>query len=71
MRSDILSYNLGGMGCSAGIVAIDLAKRLLNDRPNSLAVVVSTENITQNWYLGKDKVQCKPYLVVFVCVCVA
>ena len=26
---DILSYNLGGMGCSAGVISIDLAKRLL------------------------------------------
>lgn len=55
MRSDTLSYNLGGMGCSAGVIAIDLAKRLLEGRPNSVAVVVSTENITLNWYLGKDK----------------
>eukprot|EP01027_Heterolobosea_sp_BB2_P008425 GEZU01012496.1.p1 GENE.GEZU01012496.1~~GEZU01012496.1.p1 ORF type:complete len:505 (+),score=179.29 GEZU01012496.1:145-1659(+) len=55
MRTDILSYSLGGMGCSAGVISIDLAKRLLAERPNSLALVVSTENITQNWYHGKDK----------------
>jgi 3-ketoacyl-CoA synthase len=29
MRADVVSYNLGGMGCSAGVIAIDLAKRLL------------------------------------------
>ena len=29
MSEDILSYNLGGMGCSAGLVSIDLAERLL------------------------------------------
>lgn len=29
MRSDIDSYNLGGMGCSAGVLAIGLAKKLL------------------------------------------
>lgn len=29
LRSNILSYNLGGMGCSAGLISIDLAKALL------------------------------------------
>lgn len=29
LREDILSYNLSGMGCSAGVAAIDFAKRLL------------------------------------------
>jgi hypothetical protein len=42
-------------GCSAGIIAVDLAKRLMIGRPNSLAIVVSTENLTQALYLGNDK----------------
>jgi FAE1/Type III polyketide synthase-like protein len=29
MRSDVLSFNLAGMGCSAGVIAIGLADRLL------------------------------------------
>lgn len=29
LRGNILSYNLGGMGCSAGLICIDLAKQLL------------------------------------------
>ena len=42
-------------GCSAGIIAIDLAKNLLRGRPNSLALVVSTENLTQALYQGNDR----------------
>lgn len=29
MRSNVVSYNLAGMGCSAGVIAINLAKELL------------------------------------------
>ena len=43
MRSDVLSYNLGGMGCSAGVIAIGLADKLLQvtrQRPLSALAVV-------------------------------
>ena len=55
MRSDLLTYNLSGMGCSAGLVSMDLAQRLLQQRPNSLALVLSTENLTQALYHGNDR----------------
>lgn len=29
LRGNVLSYNLGGMGCSAGLISIDLAKQML------------------------------------------
>ena len=55
MRGNIQSLNLGGMGCSAGVIAIDLAKDLLQAHGNEYAVVVSMENITLNWYFGNDR----------------
>ncbi|KAJ4878813.1 3-ketoacyl-CoA synthase 17 [Raphanus sativus] len=55
LRENILSYNLGGMGCSAGLISIDLVKQLLQVQANSYALVVSTENITLNWYTGNDR----------------
>ncbi|XP_024017116.1 3-ketoacyl-CoA synthase 11 [Morus notabilis] len=55
LRGNILSYSLGGMGCSAGLISVDLAKRLLQDQPNTYALVVSTESMTLNWYGGKNK----------------
>lgn len=55
MRSNIVSYNLAGMGCSAGVIAVNLAKELLQVYPGSRALVVSTENITQNWYFGNER----------------
>ncbi|WCJ29268.1 3-ketoacyl-CoA synthase 10 [Euphorbia peplus] len=55
MRGNILSYNLGGMGCSAGIIAVDLARDMLQANPNNYGVVVSTEMVGYNWYQGQDR----------------
>jgi hypothetical protein len=40
---------------AAGVIALDLAKELLELHPESYALVVSHENITNNYYGGKDK----------------
>jgi 3-ketoacyl-CoA synthase len=53
MGKRVIGYSLGGMGCSAGIIALDLAKELLELHPNSYALVVSHENITNNFYVGE------------------
>nr|BAN37770.1 fatty acid elongase, putative [Entamoeba histolytica] len=55
LKQTCKNYNLAGMGCSAGLVSIDLARDLLNVYPNINLLVFSTENITQNWYDGKEK----------------
>ncbi|KDD74174.1 FAE1/Type III polyketide synthase-like protein, partial [Helicosporidium sp. ATCC 50920] len=55
MRSDVVTYNLSGMGCSAGVIAIGLARQMLQLHPGSRVLVVSTENITQNWYFGNER----------------
>ncbi|KAK6946245.1 FAE1/Type III polyketide synthase-like protein [Dillenia turbinata] len=55
LRGNIQSFNLGGMGCSAGVIAIDLARDLLRVHSNTYAIVVSTENMTQNGYFGNKK----------------
>ncbi|XP_019242034.1 PREDICTED: 3-ketoacyl-CoA synthase 6-like, partial [Nicotiana attenuata] len=51
LRSNIKSFNLSVMGCSAGVISIDLARDLLQHYPNSNVVVISTEIITPNSYL--------------------
>lgn len=50
----VQSFNLGGMGCAAGVIAIDLARDLLNVYRGSYALVVSTEAVSYSWYDGKD-----------------
>ncbi|EPS61363.1 hypothetical protein M569_13435, partial [Genlisea aurea] len=55
IRGNILSFTLGGMGCSASIVALDLALDLLQSNPNRYAVVVSTEMAAYNFYRGKER----------------
>ncbi|XP_074282952.1 3-ketoacyl-CoA synthase 11-like [Silene latifolia] len=55
LRSNIMSYNLSGMGCSAGVISIDLAKDLLRVHKNSYALVVSVEAGSTNWYFGNER----------------
>ncbi|KAK9057348.1 hypothetical protein SSX86_022183 [Deinandra increscens subsp. villosa] len=57
LKDGIISYNLVGMGCSAGLMAIGLAEQLLQVRANqdSYALVMSAESITENCYLGDDR----------------
>ncbi|KAK3029984.1 hypothetical protein RJ639_038083 [Escallonia herrerae] len=54
-RSNVKSFNLTGMGCSAGILSISLARDLLKVHKNSLALVLSMEPICCNVYEGQLK----------------
>ncbi|XP_061373939.1 3-ketoacyl-CoA synthase 6-like [Gastrolobium bilobum] len=55
MRSDIKSYNVSGMGCSASALCIDLAQNLLKVHKNSNAIVLSTEILSTGWYSGNER----------------
>ena len=52
------------MGCSAGVIAIGLAQRVLRTESGKYALVVSTENVTQNWCVRVMS------SLVIVCACV-
>ncbi|KAI8010861.1 putative 3-ketoacyl-CoA synthase 21 [Camellia lanceoleosa] len=54
MRSNIMSFNLSGMGCSAGIGSVGLAKDLLKVHRDCLALIVSIEMLNEYWYTGKN-----------------
>ncbi|KAF7842704.1 3-ketoacyl-CoA synthase 7 [Senna tora] len=54
-RSNIKNVSLSGMGCSAGMLSISLAKDLLRVHKNSLALVLSMEVVGSNGYIGNDK----------------
>jgi len=54
MRSDVLTYNLSGMGCAASLISVGLAKDMLQ-RHRGKALVVSTEIITPNLYYGNER----------------
>lgn len=55
MRSDIKSYTLSGMGCSASAIGIHMAQNLLKTHKNSYAVVLSTEVLSTGWYPGNER----------------
>lgn len=56
LRENIETYNLGGMGCSAGVIAISLAQDLLKVHKDTYAIVLSTEMISGlQVYRGNDR----------------
>lgn len=55
MREDIKVFNLSGMGCSASLIAVHLVRDVFKTRKKMLAVVVTSESISPNWYSGSDK----------------
>ncbi|OUZ99474.1 FAE1/Type III polyketide synthase-like protein [Macleaya cordata] len=55
MKTDIKSFNISGMGCSAGVIGINIAQNLLKIYKNYYALVVSSEILSNNWYAGNDK----------------
>ncbi|TXG65152.1 hypothetical protein EZV62_006427 [Acer yangbiense] len=55
LRSNVMSFNLSGMGCSAGLLSVSLAKDLLRVHKNSTVLVMSMESVSSNPYKGKVK----------------
>ncbi|KAL6839620.1 hypothetical protein ACP4OV_030559 [Aristida adscensionis] len=57
LRSDINNMHLSGMGCSASMISVGLAKNLLQTKPHgTYALVVSTETISDlGMYKGKKR----------------
>ncbi|CAN6279640.1 unnamed protein product [Urochloa humidicola] len=55
LRDDVMAYNLSGMGCSAGLIAVDVARNVMLTRPRTMALVVTSESCAPNWYVGTDK----------------
>ena len=56
MRGDVISFNLGGMGCSAGVIVLDLATRVLrNNKKCKKALVIASQIVSQEIYGGNHK----------------
>ncbi|KAG6505243.1 3-ketoacyl-CoA synthase 17-like [Zingiber officinale] len=54
MKEGVKTFNLAGMGCSAGTVAFDLAAKVLRRR-KGYGLIVVTESISLNWYFGDNR----------------
>ncbi|KAI3749984.1 hypothetical protein L2E82_20608 [Cichorium intybus] len=55
MRDDVKTYNLSGMGCSASLISINLVQSVFKSKRNQLALVLTSECLTPNWYTGNDR----------------
>ncbi|KAF7032652.1 hypothetical protein CFC21_043804 [Triticum aestivum] len=62
LRGDIRSVHLSGMGCSAGLISVELARNLLRVAPRGArALVVSTETLSPHLYVGNERPMLLPY----------
>ncbi|GJN12936.1 hypothetical protein PR202_ga31263 [Eleusine coracana subsp. coracana] len=65
MRSDVRSLNLSGMGCSARLISVGLAKNILQVAPPGTHVlVVSTEILSSQYYVGTERAMLLPNCLV-------
>ncbi|KAL0697425.1 hypothetical protein Bca4012_053547 [Brassica carinata] len=55
MREDIKVFNLTAMGCSASVISVDIVKNIFKTYKNKLALVVTSESLSQNWYSGNNR----------------
>ncbi|CAA7026277.1 unnamed protein product [Microthlaspi erraticum] len=55
MREDIKVFNLTAMGCSASVISVDIVKNIFKTYKNKLALVVTSEALSPNWYNGNNR----------------
>lgn len=55
LRSDIKTFNLSGMGCAASLLAVDMARHLLQVHSESYVLILSSENMSGREYAGSRR----------------
>ncbi|XBJ14034.1 hypothetical protein VPH35_006133 [Triticum aestivum] len=62
LRADIRSVHISGMGCSAGVISLEVVRNLLQAAPRgACALIVSTEGTSLINYTGKNRGMMLPY----------
>ncbi|KAL6838635.1 hypothetical protein ACP4OV_031592 [Aristida adscensionis] len=61
LRGDIRNIHISGMGCSAGLISVEVAKNLLQvAQKGAHALIVSTEIVSLHMYTGRNRAMLLP-----------
>lgn len=55
MREDVQAYSLGGMGCGAGVIGVQLVRDVLQAHPGANALYITAEICSSGFYQGRNK----------------
>ncbi|KAK9835216.1 hypothetical protein WJX81_006372 [Elliptochloris bilobata] len=55
MKQSVKTYHIGGMGCAASVIAMDLAQELLKNHPNWRVVIAGSDNCLETVYYGNQR----------------
>jgi len=54
MKEDVITYNIGSMGCSSSLIGMEIAQNYLKLNSDKKALILNVDSTCDLWYSGND-----------------